>query len=123
MSDQERQLYHSENGDRWFLCRDDDGRVSIWHKADVSSGGTATKIELGDFLRRGNAGPEHQALTKRSVVSSTMSHELRHSRSSRLHFFACLSPSSRAVGRRAAEILDGRPRRRLGSRLNNYDGN
>jgi hypothetical protein len=64
MSDQERQLYHSENGDRWFLCRDDDGRVSILHKANVSSGGIATKIELGDFLRRGNAGPEHQALTK-----------------------------------------------------------
>jgi hypothetical protein len=32
----ERQLYHSENGDRWFLCRDDDGRVSILHKANVS---------------------------------------------------------------------------------------
>jgi hypothetical protein len=64
MSDHERQLYHSENGDRWFLCRDDDGRVSILHKANVSSGGTATKIELGDFLGRGKAGPEHQALTR-----------------------------------------------------------
>jgi hypothetical protein len=30
----------------------------------VSSGGTATKIELGDFLGRGKAGPEHQALAR-----------------------------------------------------------
>jgi hypothetical protein len=64
MSDHQRQLYHSENGDRWFLCRDNDGRVSILHKANVSSGGTTTKIDLGDFLGRGKAGPEHQALTR-----------------------------------------------------------
>jgi hypothetical protein len=34
------------------------------YKANVSSGGMATKIELGDFLGRGKAGPEHQALTR-----------------------------------------------------------
>ena len=60
----EREIYHSENGDRWLLCRDDDGRVFVLHKANLSSGGTATKIELGDFLGRGKAGPEHQALTR-----------------------------------------------------------
>ena len=27
MSDHQREIYHSENGDKWFLCRDDDGRV------------------------------------------------------------------------------------------------
>jgi hypothetical protein len=59
----EREIYHSENGDRWFLCRDEDERVFVLHKANVSSGGTATKIELGDFLGRGKAGPEHQALS------------------------------------------------------------
>ena len=64
MSDLQREIYHSENGDRWLLCRDDDGRVFVLHKANVSSGGTATKIELGDFLGRGKAGPEHQALTR-----------------------------------------------------------
>ena len=63
-SDLQRQIYHSENGDRWLLCRDDDGRVFVLHKANVSSGGTATKIELGDFLGRGKAGPEHQALAR-----------------------------------------------------------
>jgi hypothetical protein len=25
MSDREREIYESENGDEWFLCRDDDG--------------------------------------------------------------------------------------------------
>ena len=63
MSDRQREIYHSENGDRWFLCRDDE-RVFVLHKANVSSGGMATKIELGDFLGRGKAGPEHQALSR-----------------------------------------------------------
>jgi hypothetical protein len=57
MSEQQREIYNSENGDQW--CRDDDGRVFVLHKANVSSGGTETKIELGDFLGRGKAGPEH----------------------------------------------------------------
>ena len=34
MSDRQREIYHSENGDRWLLCRDDDGRVFILHKAN-----------------------------------------------------------------------------------------
>jgi hypothetical protein len=42
MSDHEREIYHSENGDRWWLCRDD-GRVFVLHKANDSSGGTVTK--------------------------------------------------------------------------------
>ena len=63
MSDHRREIYHSENGDRWLLCRDDDGRVFVLHKANMSSGGTATKIELREFLGRGKAGPEHQALS------------------------------------------------------------
>jgi hypothetical protein len=64
MSDHQREIYHSENGDRWLLCRDDDGRVFVLHKANLSSGGTATKIELRDFLGKGKAGPEHQALAR-----------------------------------------------------------
>jgi hypothetical protein len=60
----QREIYHSENGDRWLLRRDDDGRVLVLHKANVPSGGTVTKIELGDFLGRGKAGPEHQALAR-----------------------------------------------------------
>jgi hypothetical protein len=64
MSDYQREIYHSENGDRWLLCREDDGRVFVLHKANLASGGTATKIELGDFLGKGKAGPEHQALAR-----------------------------------------------------------
>ena len=60
----QREIYRSENGDRWLLCRDDDERVFVLHKANVSSGGAVTKIELGDFLGRGKAGPEHQALAR-----------------------------------------------------------
>jgi hypothetical protein len=48
MSDHQREIYHSENGDRWLLCRDDDGFVFVLHKANASSGGSATKIELGE---------------------------------------------------------------------------
>jgi hypothetical protein len=47
---------HSEIGDKWFLCRDDDGRVFVLRKANVSSGGTATKIKLGNFLGKGQSG-------------------------------------------------------------------
>jgi hypothetical protein len=64
MCNRQREIYHSENGDRWLLFRDDDGRAFVLHKANVSSGGTATKIKLGDFLGRGKAGPEHQALAR-----------------------------------------------------------
>ena len=64
MSDRQREIYHSENGDRWLLCRDDDGRAFVLHKANLSSGGTATKLELGEFLGRGKAGPEHQVLAR-----------------------------------------------------------
>ena len=64
MSDHQREIYRSENGDRWLLCRDDDGRVFVLHKANLSSSGRATEIELGDFLGRGRAGPEHQSLAR-----------------------------------------------------------
>ena len=62
MPDRQREIYHSENGDKWFLCRDEDGRVFVLHKANLSSGDATTKIELADFLEIGKAGPEHQAL-------------------------------------------------------------
>jgi hypothetical protein len=58
------EIYYSENGDRWFLCRDGDARVYIEHKANLASGGKVTQIELRDFLGPGRAGPEHQALVR-----------------------------------------------------------
>jgi hypothetical protein len=34
MPDHQREIYHSENGDRWLLCRDD-GRVFVPYKANM----------------------------------------------------------------------------------------
>jgi hypothetical protein len=61
MTSKEREIYFSPNGDRWFLCREGD-HMFVLHRANESSGGKVTPVELGDFLRKGNAGPEHQAL-------------------------------------------------------------
>jgi hypothetical protein len=58
------EIYHSENGDRWFLCKYSDTHVYIEHKANLASGGKITEIELRDFLGPGKAGPEYRALTR-----------------------------------------------------------
>jgi hypothetical protein len=63
MPNHEREIYFSENGDRWLLCRAEDGRTFVLHKANVSSGGKVTSIELGDFLRKGNAAPSIKRLS------------------------------------------------------------
>jgi hypothetical protein len=60
----ERKIYGSENGDTWWLCRDESGRVYVLHESNLSSGGTTTKIQIGDFFAEGRAGPEHQGLLK-----------------------------------------------------------
>jgi hypothetical protein len=62
MSVGEREIYKSENGDSWLLCREDD-RVFVRHHAHQSSGGKVTSIEISDFLAP-KAGPEHQALAR-----------------------------------------------------------
>src|SRR5882757_2138467 len=53
MTAKEREIYCSANGDRWILCREDD-HVFVLHRANESSGGKLTPVELGDFLRKGN---------------------------------------------------------------------
>ena len=59
-----RELYGSSNGDRWYLARDEDGRVFIRHVPNAASGGRPTHIEIGTFLSRGGQGPEHQELLR-----------------------------------------------------------
>ena len=60
-----RELYRSSNGDDWFLAREaDTGRVYVLHRANVSSGGRESRIEIGNFLSRGGSGPEHQELLR-----------------------------------------------------------
>lgn len=58
-----REIYRSPNGDRWLLARDSvDGPVSVRHEPNPPSGGRAQTLGIGQFLRPGAAGPEHQAL-------------------------------------------------------------
>jgi hypothetical protein len=62
---EERELYSSANGDQWFLARDTiSGQVFVKHRPNISSGGRATHIEIGEFLRRGSHGPEHTELLR-----------------------------------------------------------
>lgn len=58
-----RVLYESANGDVWRLVRDPhSGRPAVEHQPNASSGGRASMTEIGQFLRAGGNGPEHQAL-------------------------------------------------------------
>ena len=59
------EIYRSENGDAWCLIHNrDTGRVLVRHLPNLPSGGQVSDIELGDYLARGAAGPEHQALIR-----------------------------------------------------------
>ena len=59
-----RELYRSPNGDAWFLGREPTtGQAFIIHQPNAPSGGRLSHIELGEFLRTGNA-PEQQALLR-----------------------------------------------------------
>ena len=65
MNIQTRDLYRSSNGDDCILTREmDSGRVYVLHRANLSSGGRETRIEISDFLARGGSGPEHQELIR-----------------------------------------------------------
>jgi hypothetical protein len=60
-----RELYSSENGDRWFLVRDAQwGRVFVRHEANLRSGGHVQDIEIGEFLAENRRSPEHLALLR-----------------------------------------------------------
>jgi hypothetical protein len=62
---QTRELYTSENGDRWSLARDTGtGRVFVRHEANPASGGTVSDQELSAFLGQGGMGSEKQALLR-----------------------------------------------------------
>jgi hypothetical protein len=64
MTIEERELYSSANGDRWFLVRDTNSeQVFVKHQPNAPSGGRPSNIEIGEFLRRGG-GPEHRELLR-----------------------------------------------------------
>jgi hypothetical protein len=62
MQTKRRDLYQSSNGDAWYLCREPSGRVYVEHEPNLPSGGQPSRVDVGAFLGRGAAGPEHQAL-------------------------------------------------------------
>jgi hypothetical protein len=69
----ERLLYSSGNGDKWFLVRGEGPeRVFVRHEPNPPSGGQATNLEVGEFLIRGVYGPEHLSLLRliRTLVES-----------------------------------------------------
>jgi hypothetical protein len=63
MSANERQLYRSSNGDRWYLVRDPaSGHPMVKHAPNEASGGRMSLIDLGTFLSGGAHAPERQNL-------------------------------------------------------------
>jgi hypothetical protein len=60
-----RELYRSPNGDRWLLARDPaNDKAFVIHQPNAPSGGEQSRQEVGEFLRAGAGGPEHQALLR-----------------------------------------------------------
>jgi hypothetical protein len=65
-----QQLYRSPNGDTWFLARDPaTGLGTVRHRANASSGGQVTDLEIGAFLN-GPRHPEQEALLR--VIGASM---------------------------------------------------
>jgi hypothetical protein len=65
MASTKRPLYMSQNGDRWWLLRDElTGRSVVRHEANQSSGGHWTETEVEDFLSQEGSGPEHVVLRR-----------------------------------------------------------
>jgi hypothetical protein len=58
-----REFFRSSNGDVWLLGSEG-GRPFILHQANLPAGGSIEKIELSDFLKPSNRGPEHQELAR-----------------------------------------------------------
>ncbi len=61
----ERLIYSSENGDRWFLVHGVGMAPSfVRHQANIAAGGTVTDMEIDVFLGAGQVGPEQVALRR-----------------------------------------------------------
>jgi hypothetical protein len=59
-----RELYSSSNGDRWYLVREPrSGRVFIRHEPNAASGGNIDLIEIAEFLAQQH-GPQHNELLR-----------------------------------------------------------
>ena len=61
---QSKELYHSANGDRWYLAHDSTSGVFIRHVPNLASGGKSSDIQLGAFLSQPGQSPEKQELLR-----------------------------------------------------------
>jgi hypothetical protein len=60
-----REIYSSQNGDRWLLAHEpDSGRVFVRHIPNLPSGGKPSDTELGAFLCERSYGPQHEELLR-----------------------------------------------------------
>jgi hypothetical protein len=60
----ERFVYESSNGDRWYLCESPTTKLpAVKHIANPQSGEQISYLEVESFLSSG-AGPEHEALRR-----------------------------------------------------------
>ena len=87
MPAQDRELYSSPNGDRWYLVRESETAKSfVRHKANLPSGGQVSDIDISEFLSRDREHPERQALLQLigTLVERHTQHTGRGSRSTRL---------------------------------------
>ena len=63
LSDPNRLIYASPNGDHWHLLLDPTtGHSFVRHTGNTPSGGHVTDFSLSTFLASGRNGPEHQEL-------------------------------------------------------------
>ena len=64
-SSHRREFADSSNGDRWFLCREDEtGIPYVSHVANEPSGGRVSRVDIPRFLIRTMGSPEHDALLR-----------------------------------------------------------
>ncbi len=65
MASTRQPIYSSQNGDRWWLIREEpSGRSIVRHEANQSSGGHRTDMEVEEFLSQAGPGPEYAALRR-----------------------------------------------------------
>lgn len=64
MTSASKEIYTSSNGDRWELMIDGNGDPVVHHTPTVSSGGSSTHVEIGNFLTRDRGSPQHQELLR-----------------------------------------------------------
>jgi hypothetical protein len=60
----QREIYTSQEGGSWFLCRNESGHVYVVHEPSKASGDKGSAVGLGDFLSKPSIGPEHDALLR-----------------------------------------------------------